>query len=351
MKTILCFGEVLLRLSAPNKEPLLRSASLDATFGGTEANVAVSLSHFGLTTRVVTVLPQNDLGDACLGELRRYGVDVSCVQRQPGRMGLYFLTPGAMLRPSRLFYDREGSAFAAADPSGFDWSSLLANVDWLHISGVTPAVSATAAAAARAAVKAAAGRGIPVSFDCNFRASLWQGREHEAAEALRAFAEVATLLFAGPFDIDKLLGPERGAGGDTGAGADAVGSGPAAAAAHARAAARAFAAWPMLRHVTGTHRRVHSSDHQTLTAYVTDRDGQSQSRSYELNPIVERIGGGDAFAAGVLYGLCRSLGRQRTADFAAAATALKHASCGDFNTAGVAEVQFLIDTGAADVQR
>ena len=315
----------------------MRSASLDATFGGTEANVAVSLSHFGLNTRVVTVLPENELGDACLGELRRYGVDVSTIRRQPGRMGLYFLTPGAMLRPSRLFYDRAGSAFAKADPAGFDWPALLSGVDWLHISGVTPAVSATAAAAALAAVTAAAAAHVPVSFDCNFRASLWQGREHEAADALRAFAQAATLLFAGPFDVDKLLGGAT--------------SGTPPADAHARAATRAFAAWPALRYVAATHRRVHSSDHQTLTAYLADRDGQSVSRSYELNPIVERIGSGDAFAAGVLYGLCRALGRQETADFAAAATALKHTSCGDFNTAGVADVRFLLDTGAADVQR
>ena len=337
MKTILCFGEMLLRLSAPGKEPLLRSQSLDACFGGTEANVAVSLSHFGLSARVVTVLPENDLGAACLRELRRYGVDTASIQRRPGRMGLYFLTPGAMLRPSRLFYDRAGSAFAVADPATFDWPALLAGVDWLHVSGVTLAVSATAADAALRAVQAAATLHVPVSFDCNFRASLWQGREREAADALRVFANAATVLFAGPFDVAKLLG------GDT--------DGKPAGERHALAAAQVFDACPALRFVFGTHRLVHSSDHQTLTAYGADRNGQSVSRSYELNPIVERIGAGDAFAAGVLYGLCESLSRQETVEFAAAATALKHAAGGDFNTAAAGDVRFLMENGAADVQR
>jgi 2-dehydro-3-deoxygluconokinase len=336
-KTILCFGEMLLRLSAPDKEPLLRSASLDAAFGGTEANVAVSLSHFGLQGRIVTALPANDLGDACLGELRRYGADTTGIRRAVGRMGLYFLTPGAMLRPSRLFYDRAGSVFAQADPGIYDWPALLTGVDWLHVSGVTPAVSANAAQAARAAVAAAAARKIPVSFDCNFRASLWQDRGQEAADALRHFARQATLLFAGPFDVAKLFGLDA--------------DDKPADEAHRLAAAQAFAACPGLRHVAGTHRKIHSADHQTLTAYLADRDGQSVSRAYELNPIVERIGGGDAFAAGILYGLCQSMDRQQAVDFAAAATALKHAACGDFNTADVEDVRFLVENGAADVQR
>jgi 2-dehydro-3-deoxygluconokinase len=337
MKTILCFGEILLRLSAPDKEPLLRSPSLQASFGGTEANVAVSLSHLGLRTRVVTGLPDNDLGLACLGELRRHGVDTTAIRRRPGRMGLYFLTPGAMLRPSRLFYDRSASVFAAEDPGAYDWPALLAGVDWLHLSVVTPAVSANAAQAAKAAVKSAADRRIPVSFDCNFRASLWQGREREAADSLRGFAEQATLLFAGPFDVAKLFGLEAGE--------------RSAAEAQGLAAARAFAACPALRHVAGTHRLLHSSDHQTLSAYLADRDGQSVSRAYELDPVIERIGGGDAFAAGVLYGLCNSMDRQETVEFAAAATALKHASPGDFNTSSAADVRFLLQNGAADVQR
>lgn len=337
MKTIVCFGEVLLRLSAIGNEPLLRSAALSACFGGAEVNTAISLAYFGHRVRSVTTLPDNAIGDACVAELRRHGVDTTTIGRFPGRMGLYFFTTGAMLRPSRVLYDRARSSFAEVDPSGYDWPALLDGADWLHISGITPALSAGAARALDDAVAEARRRGTQISFDCNIRPSLWRGREAEAVSALQSIAPHAQLLIGNPYDIERLFGgdfsalPTRDA--------------------QAAAAARALAACPDLRHVAATHRRVHGADHHTLSGFLADRAGIACSRAFELKPIVERIGAGDAFAAGVLHGLCTGLPPQEAIDFAVAAAALKHTLPGDFSTLARDDVRHLLANGGLDVQR
>ncbi len=337
MKTILCFGEVLLRLTAPDHEQLLRSAHLQACFGGAEVNTAISLGYFGHRARIVTTLPDNAVGDACVGELRRHGIDTATVARRPGRMGLYYLTTGAMLRPARVLYDRAHSAFAEADPALYDWPALLAGTDWLHISGITPALSATAARALQDAVEEAQRRGVSICFDCNIRPSLWQGREAQAVQAMQRFAQCAHLLLGNPHDIARMFGGDF--------------AGQPAREAHAAAAATAMAACPSIRYVAATHRIVHSADHHTLTGYLADRSAIACSRAFELNPVLERIGAGDAFAAGVLHSLCADLQLQDAVDFAAAATALKHTLPGDFNTLREQDVRHLLASGGLDVQR
>ena len=337
MKTIVCFGEVLLRLTAPGHEPLLRSPHLEACFGGAETNTAISLAYFGHRTRVVTTLPDNTIGDACVAELRRHGIDTAAIGRVPGRMGLYFLTNGAMLRPSRVLYDRAHSAFVGADPGGYDWPALLTGADWLHVSGITPALGEAAAQALQAAIAEARRIVASISFDCNIRPSLWRGREAQAVAAMQAIAKHAHLLLGNPHDIARMFGGDFSA--------------MPAREAHAASAAMAMAACHDVRHVAATHRIVHSAAHHTLTGFLADRDGTVCSRAFELEPIVERIGAGDAFAAGILHALCSDLPRQTGIAFATAAAALKHTLPGDFSTLGVEDVHHLLASGGLDVQR
>jgi 2-dehydro-3-deoxygluconokinase len=337
MKRVVCYGEMLLRLAAPGKEPLLRSACLAANFCGAEANVAVSLAHFGLDAAAVTVLPDNALGDACLGELRRHGVDTAAVRRAAGRMGLYYLSPGAMLRPAQIVYDRTHSAFAGADPAIHDWRTVLTGADWLHVTGITPALSKSAEKALLAATAMATELGVSISFDCNFRPALWHGREQDAPRVLRALAEQAQLLFGGVRDVALLFGADFSA-------AEPVEG-------FRRAAEAVLGACPKLRCMAATHRIVHTAEHNELTGYLADRAGLSVSGPTTLNPIVDRIGSGDAFAAGLLFGLCEGLGRERAVEFALTAAALKHSLPGDFNVVSAREVHELLQSGSRDVRR
>ena len=201
-----CFGELLLRLSAPDHELLLQSGSLAVHIGGAEANVAVSLAHFGHATRMVSVVADNALGKACIGELRRQGVRTEAIQSTEGRMGLYFLTVGAGHRPSEVLYDRADSAFALAAADAVNWSPVLAGASWFHVSGITPAVSPNAAAAALRAARAARAQGLSVSFDCNYRAKLWQRWAGNARGILRELLAEADLVFAEERDMALILG-------------------------------------------------------------------------------------------------------------------------------------------------
>ena len=337
MPRIVCFGEMLLRLGAPGHEPLLRSPALQASFGGAEANVAFALAGLGLRSSMVTVLPANPIGDACAGELRRYGVGVEGVIRHPGRMGLYFLSRGALLRPAEVIYDRAGSAFAAAEPVVYDWRSLLSAADWLHVSGISAALGEPCARALLAATETANALGVSVSLDCNFRPSLWQGREREAARVLRELAGRAQLLFANVHDTGLLFD------------VDAVDKDPADA--FRIASAAAFAACPGLRFVAATDRVVHGPQHHDLTGRLADREGTASSRTLALTPVVDRIGGGDAYAAGVIYGIAKHLERARIVEFAVTLAALKHGTPGDFIVTRADEVWSAIEPGQRDVRR
>lgn len=322
--TVLCFGEILLRLSAPNKELLLQSARLDVQVGGAEANVAVSLSKFGHIAALVSTLPESPLGRACAGELRRHGVQTDAIRFRDGRMGLYFLTHGAGHRPAEVLYDRAGSAFAAASAADYDWNTLLAGCSWLHVSGITPAVSNAAGEAAARAMAAARQRGAKISFDCNFRARVWGARTKEAPAVLRALCEQADLIFGDERDFAFMLGATTDA---------------------------AFEAFKQLQFIACTTRDRRSADVQQLAGCLRGRRDTCTSRSYPLYGIVDRIGAGDAFAAGVLHGLIGNFDPQKTIDFATAAAVLKHSIPGDFNLAGVADVELLLSEQQTDVRR
>jgi 2-dehydro-3-deoxygluconokinase len=337
MQPVVCFGEVLLRMSAPGKQLLLQSPTLDVHVGGAEANVAVSLSRLGHGSRIVSVLPDSTLGHACLGELRRHGVDVAAVRLGHGRMGMYFLTHGAGQRPAEVLYDRDNSAFAIAPLDFFNWPSLLEGAAWLHVSGITPAVSDVAAEAAWRAVQMARSRSVKISFDCNYRARLWGARAGLAPQLLRRMCAEADLIFGDDRDMALILG------------GNVEGERPDERA--RKAADIAFRSFPNLRWMACTQRALGGAETQQLSGILQGNSGSYASRTYALNGIVDRIGAGDAFAAGILHGLLTGSDPQATVEFATAATCLKHSIPGDFNLATRAEVEWLLSEQQADIRR
>ena len=335
---IVCFGELLLRLTAPGRERLLQSPRFDVNVGGAEANVAVSLARFGHEAAMVSVVADNPLGEAAVGELRRHSVDTGGVRFTPGRMGLYFLAPGAIHRPSEVLYDRADSAFTRARVQDYDWSALLAGASWLHLSGVSPALGAAAAEATIAAARGARAAGVKVSFDGNFRSKLWQAWNGDAAAILRQIIAEADLLFADHRDIAVVLGMDGGAA----SAEDSV----------ANAATQAFAAFPNLQRMASTLRVQHSVDHHALSAVMLDRHGaRHQAASHDLSAIVDRIGAGDAFAAGVLHGLLTSKDEAGCLHFGLGAACLKHSLPGDFNLVGRDEVEAFVAQAGFHVRR
>ncbi|TDK27173.1 sugar kinase [Luteimonas aestuarii] len=338
---ITCFGELLLRLAAPGRELLLQSPRLDVHIGGAEANVAVSLARFGHGVRMLGTVADNALGAAAAAELRRHGVDTRHLRTAPGRMGLYFLATGAGLRPSEVLYDRAGSAFAEASAEAYDWPGLLAGAAWLHVSGVTPALGAATARAATQAVQVAQAAGMQVSFDGNFRPKLWAAWDGDPSNILKPILGGASIAFADHRDIDVVLGPRSDDAGE---------------ATHAErfaaAAARAFDAFPRLQRIACTVRTQDTVDHHALGALMaTRRGGLHRVEDRALPGIVDRIGGGDAFAAGVLHGLASGWDDDASLRFGHAAACLKHAVPGDFNLVGSDDVMALVDGGRLDVKR
>lgn len=335
---IVCFGELLLRLGAPGRQLLLQSPHLEVYVGGAEANVAVSLAHLGHRTRMVGVVADNALGEAATGELRRHDVDTQAVQKTEGRMGLYFLTPGAIQRPSEVLYDRADSAFAQAGGGRHDWPALLAGADWLHVSGVTPALGQQAADGTLQAMRAARAAGVKVSFDGNFRPKLWQAWNGDAPGILRGLMAEADVMFASHRDIEVVLdqafqqatSQERFLAG----------------------AQAAFAAFPNLERMAATIRVQRSVDHHALSAIDAKRDGSSHATpAYEVAPIVDRIGTGDAFAAGVLHGSMTGMDDADGLQFGLGAACLKHSLPGDFNLLGAAEISAFLGESGFDVRR
>ncbi len=330
MASFVCFGEIRIRLSAPAGELMLQTPRLDVTFGGAEANVAVSLARFGHQARAATVLPDNALGRAALTELRRYSVDTSLCALGDGRMGLYFVTLGAGQRGSEVLYDRADSAFALA-PDKIDWAHALAGADWLHVSGVTPALNAACAEAALKAMRAARTAGVNVAFDANYRAKLWEARGDDPRPALNALFAEADLMFANHRDIALVTGETPANDAD--------------------AARVAFARYPNLKRIAATERKVMSADAHELCGVTFTRDGSTRTGAHAISGIVDRIGGGDAFAAGVLHGLASGMSDEQMLDFAVGAAALKHSVRGDFNLATVADVEFYLSNSGSDVRR
>jgi 2-dehydro-3-deoxygluconokinase len=334
MARIVCFGELLLRLGAPGREALLQRPHLEVFVGGAEANVGVGLARLGHKVSMATVVADNVLGDAALGELRRYGVSTDHAVAAPGRMGLYFLTTGAIHRPSDVLYDRAGSAFADAAADAIDWAAALDGASWLHLSGINAAIGAKGAAAAERAVAAAAAAGVAVSFDCNYRAKLWAEWGGDAPGILRRLLSAADVIFGDARDFALVLGQAFD-------GPDAP----------RRAADAAFAAFPRARVIAATSRQQVTVDHHVLSARLLTRDGEHGADPVHVVPIVDRIGGGDAFAAGILHGLIGERPYDEVVRVGLAAASLKHGIPGDLALLSAAEIDGFLDGGAFDVRR
>lgn len=333
--TVACFGELLLRLTAPGRELLLQRPHLDVHVGGAEANVAVGLASLGHATKMVSRVPDNALGAAAAGYLRRFGVDARDVVAAPGRMGLYFLAPGAGLRASEIVYDREASSFALATASDFDWDRLLEGADLLHLSGITPALGPQSAEAAVAAAEAARRRGVAVSFDGNYRAQLWERWDSNPREILTRLVGKAEILFGNHRDISLLLGSNF-----SGDGADR----------RREAAEAAFAAFPDLRLIASTARHIDDADRHRIAARLDSREGAAQTEEVVVAGIVDRIGAGDAFATGILHGLRLGRDLDWTVRSGLAVTCLKHSLPGDSSLFGPRDIEAFM-SGELDVRR
>ncbi len=332
MARVITFGEIMLRLKAPGYEKLLQTPKFEATFGGGEANVAVSLTNFGLDAAFVTVLPDNDIGQACLMELRKFGVDVSHIQTSPGRMGIYFLEAGANQRPSKVIYDRENSAIANASKGRIKWDKVFSGADWFHISGITPALSASAAELALEAVNIARKLKLKVSCDLNFRSKLWKYGK-EAPEVMRDLMKSVDVCIANEEDIQKSLGIKTDVD---------VKSGKLNANKYQELANKVMSEFPDVSIVAITLRESLNASQNNWSACLATRDAFYQSQKYTITDIVDRVGGGDSFSAGLIYGLLQLNDPEGALAFATAASCLKHSIIGDVNRVCVADVERLL---------
>jgi 2-dehydro-3-deoxygluconokinase len=338
----LSFGEIMLRLKAPGHERLFQTPSLEATFGGGEANVAVSLANFGEDAAYLTVLPENDIGDECIRELRRFGVDTSLIQRGKGRMGIYFLEGGANQLPSRVLYDREQSAIAQAKPGDIDWPAAFRGVGWFHITGITPAISQSAMELALESVKTAKSLGLKVSCDLNYRKNLWKYGK-KAPDVMRELVRFVDVAIANEEDCQKALNISVDV---------PVEAGQLDRARYEAVSRTVLEQYPNLQMIAITLRESVSADINGWSACLADRSRFLTSRRYEIRDIVDRVGGGDSFAAGLIYGLNHYQDNQAALEFAVAASCLKHSISGDFNRVSVAEVEKLLGgDGSGRVQR
>jgi 2-dehydro-3-deoxygluconokinase len=336
------FGEIMLRLNPPGFERLLQSPRFVATFGGGEANVAVSLAQFGLPARYVTVLPENSLADACVGELARFGVETAHIVRGPGRLGIYFVEAGANQRPSKVLYDRSGSSIALAKPGAIDWSTALKDVAWFHITGITPAISACAAELAIEALHAARKLGAQTSCDLNYRKNLWKWGKN-AYEVMPELIKLTDVCIANEEDCQKALNISVDID---------VESGSLEREKYSEMAERVLATYPNLKIVAITLRESKNASQNGWSACLHDGKGFVCSRCYEITHIVDRVGGGDSFAAGLIYGLLELPSPAEALEFAVAASCLKHSIPGDFSRLTVGEVHALVEGGGSGrVQR
>ena len=339
---ILTFGEIMLRLRAPGHERLFQSNMLEATFGGGEANVAVSLANYGMEAEFCTMLPDNAIGDECVRELRRFGVGVSKIKRGKGRMGIYFLENGANQLPSKVVYDRSDSAIALAAPGDFDWDEVFAGVNWFHITGITPAISESAMLLSLDSVKEARKRGITVSCDLNYRKNLWKYGK-KAEEVMRELAKYVDVAIANEEDVQKSLGITVDVN---------VESGELDREKYRALGSKVLETYPDMKMIAITLRESHSADWNGWAACLNDRENFYVSKKYEIRDIIDRVGGGDSFAGGLIYGLNNYEDKQQALEFAVAASCLKHSIIGDFNRVSVSDVEKLAGgDGTGRVQR
>ena len=335
MKKVVTFGEIMLRLATPDNLRFAQSNSLTATYGGGEANVAVSLANYGVETEFVTRLPENDIAAACVSELRKWGVGTSKIVYGGERLGIYFLETGAIARPSKVVYDRAHSSISTIEVGMIDWESVFEGADWFHFTGITPAISPSAAEVCLEACKVANRMGITVSCDINYRKNLWKYGK-TAAEVMPALVECCDVVLGNEEDAEKVFGikPE---GFDAAKTAGEVEQG-----AFESVCRQIMARFPRAKKVSITLRGSINANHNTWGGVLFNGEKLYSSPRYDLTHIVDRVGGGDSFMGGLIYGLREYKDDERALHFAVAASALKHTIYGDFNLVSVAEVENLM---------
>ena len=339
---VLTFGEIMLRLKPPGYERFFQSPMLEASFGGGEANVAVSLSNYGMDTEFLTVLPENEIAACCIRELRSFGVGTKKIVRGEGRMGIYYLESGANQLPSKVVYDRGGSAIALAKPGDIDWETAFEDVGWFHITGITPAISESAMQLSMEAVQEAKKRGITVSCDLNYRKNLWKYGKC-ATEVMRELTKYVDVAIANEEDVQKALEIQVDVD---------VKSGDLDCDKYRALGDKVLQAYPNMRCIAITLRQSHSADWNGWSACLNDRTDFYISKKYEIRDIIDRVGGGDSFAGGLIYGLNYYEDTQSALEFAVAASCLKHSIIGDFNRVSVPDVtKLMAGDGTGRVQR
>lgn len=331
---IVTFGEIMLRLAPPGFQRFTQARSFDATYGGGEANVAVSLANYGEDVEFVTRLPKNELGDACLMSLRACGIRTDHILRGGERMGIYFLEAGAAQRASKVIYDRAGSGFGTIQPGMIDWKTVFAGADWFHWTGITPAISQGAAEACQEAIQVAREMDVTVSCDLNYRAKLWKWGK-TAGEAMGELVGMCQVALGNEEDADKVFGIKALESDVTAGKVEAN---------KYRFVCEALAeCFPSLKTISITLRGSLSASHNTWSGVLWKDGAFYTAPIYNILPIVDRVGGGDAFMGGLIHGLHEyNDDPERALHFAVAAACLKHSILGDFNAVSVAEVETLI---------
>ncbi|HKJ80364.1 MAG TPA: sugar kinase [Prolixibacteraceae bacterium] len=333
-KSVVTFGEIMLRLSTPGYLRFSQSANYDATFGGGEANVAVSLSNYGIPVEFVTRLPDNDIGKACEMDLKRYGVKTSNIVWGGQRLGIYFLETGAVNRGSKVVYDRAHSAISEIEPGMLDWAEILKNARWFHWTGITPAISQNAADVCLEAIKMANELGVTVSCDLNYRKNLWKYGK-SAGEVMPELVAGTDIILGNEEDAEKVLGikPE---------GVD-VNKGQVNAEAYESVSKQVMEQFPRCKKVITTLRGSIHAHHNSWSGTLWDGEKLYAAPTYDISHIVDRVGGGDSFMGGLIYGLLTYKNdNQKVLNFAVAASALKHTIFGDFNQVTIDEVEKLM---------
>lgn len=336
---IVTFGEIMLRLAPPGFQRLTQAHTFEAVYGGGEANVAVSLANYGEEVDFVTRLPKNDLGEACLSSLRGLGVGTGYIARGGERIGIYFLEAGAAQRASKVIYDRAGSSFATIQPGSIDWKIVFTGADWFHWTGITPAVSQGAADVCREAIVAARGLGVTVSTDLNYRAKLWKWGK-TAGEVMSDLVGMCDVALGNEEDAEKVFGIK--------APKSDITAGKVEADHYLYVCEKLAERFPSLKTISITLRGSLSASHNTWSGVLWKEGAFFSAPIYDIIPIIDRVGGGDSFMGGLIYGLRKyPSDSQKALNFAAAAACLKHSIIGDFNAVSVAEVETLMSGDAS----
>jgi len=343
MKKYITFGEIMLRLKTPGYEKFFQSPLLEGTFGGGEANVAVGLARLGLEVAYISVIPDNLIGSACIRELKKHNVDTSFILRKGDRLGIYFLEAGANQRPSKVVYDRSHSAIAETEPGEINWDKIFEEASWFHISGITPAISLSAAKLSLEAVKKAREKKVTISCDLNFRKKLWKYGK-SAPGIMGELIKYVDIVIGNEEDCQKSLGIKV-------ENID-IESGNLQAKKYEELTNKILENYPNIKKISITLRESHSANYNGWSAILNNRKEFFVSKKYEIHHIVDRVGAGDTFSAGLIYGLNQLKDDRETLEFAVAASCLMHSIPGDLPLLSVEEVKNLAKgTGSGRVQR